>query len=241
MSAEAVGWVYRYSPYEGATFAVHLAMADVANDVHDYELWTFNAYLATKARVSIASVERAHATMRAEGFLDLLQPARGRGEANRWRFLFPDVPVVWETRHSEGLTRKAPHRVAKAPHGEGVNSIEPNQHSPNGECPHEPIALPLLDKETDQTEGTRTGQAGQTVQELVGTYVEDYQHVCNNKPPSKEWRAIAGREARKALANGETPDHVAACLYVIAQERKSPATLPHVIADSHAGAPRRPR
>lgn len=97
MSAEAQGWVYRHSPYRGATFTVHLALADSANDQHDYELWMSMATIGAKARVDSGSARRAMAALTADGFVEMLEA--GNGTTNRYRFLFPDgAPVVFETR-----------------------------------------------------------------------------------------------------------------------------------------------
>lgn len=52
MSAEATGWVWRHSPLTGSQLNVHLAIADVVNDVHDYQFWMSTEALAKKARCS---------------------------------------------------------------------------------------------------------------------------------------------------------------------------------------------
>lgn len=103
MSSDAIGWVYRHSPYRGVEFAVHHAIADSVNDQHGYELWMRQSVLAGKARTTRRSVLAALATLTDGGFLDLLE--EGRGGANRYRFLMPEgTPVVYETR-PEGVKR----------------------------------------------------------------------------------------------------------------------------------------
>lgn len=96
MSSKAVGWVFEHSPYDGAALLVHLALADVENDTHDHELWLAAPKIAKKARVSLKSVQRALATMVAEGFLELIDPELkpGPGKPLVYRFLFPTMATV---------------------------------------------------------------------------------------------------------------------------------------------------
>lgn len=101
MSAEAVGWVYRHSPFTGATFAVHLALADACNDLHENEVWSPQATIAAKARVSSrTTAQAAFTSLRDAGYLTLLEDnSRKEGGAvpNRYRLEFPVVPVVYGT------------------------------------------------------------------------------------------------------------------------------------------------
>ncbi len=97
MSADATGWVYRHSPYTGVTFAVHLAIADSVNDQNGNELWMKKAKLSEKARVSTGSTKTAMALLVEDGFLELMEESHGRNPS-RYRFLFPDEPVVFEAR-----------------------------------------------------------------------------------------------------------------------------------------------
>lgn len=104
MSAEAMGWVYRHSPYRGTEFAVHLALADSANDQNAYRLWLAIPTLASKARVSRGMVGRALARMVDDGYLQPLttaDQARARNQAREYRFIFAEgAEVVHETRPS---------------------------------------------------------------------------------------------------------------------------------------------
>lgn len=110
MSADAVGWVYRHSPYTGVTFQVHQAVADSVNDQHGNEFWMVKPKLAVKARTSVASAKRAMETLVAEGYLELLEESGGRG-ASRYRFLFPEgADVVYESR-TTGSPRTGSHGV----------------------------------------------------------------------------------------------------------------------------------
>lgn len=96
MSAEAVGWVYRHSPYTGAVFAVHHAVADTVNDQNGNRFWMKQSRTAIKARTSRKSVNEALATLEADGFLR--RAGKGPADTIAFVFLFPDVPVVYESR-----------------------------------------------------------------------------------------------------------------------------------------------
>lgn len=105
MSAEATGWVYRHSPFKGTVFQVHHAIADSVNDVHENLFWMARANLAVKARVSGESVSKAVAELHASGMIEPVDegmddPAERQraGRPTRWRFLYPDAPVVYDTR-----------------------------------------------------------------------------------------------------------------------------------------------
>jgi len=102
MSADAMGWVFRHSPYRGAVRLVHLAIADSVNDQHENELWMAVGNLAAKAQVARKTAGLALAELVAGGFLEVLEsPRSGRdatGKVARYRFLFPDVEVQFETR-----------------------------------------------------------------------------------------------------------------------------------------------
>ena len=90
MSAEAVGWVYKFSPYSGAAFSVHLAIADSANDQHGMELWMALGKLGRKSRVSRSTTSEIVATMVSDGMLELLEQSQGgRHRPSRYRFLMP--------------------------------------------------------------------------------------------------------------------------------------------------------
>ena len=98
MSGEATGWVYKHSPYTGAAFAVHLAMADVVNDVCGNEFWAANATLCAKARVGRQRCNEVLAQMVDEGYLEVIErPPRGTHAPVRYRFLMPaGSPVVFD-------------------------------------------------------------------------------------------------------------------------------------------------
>lgn len=97
MSSTAIGFVYEHSPFKGATFAVHCAIGDSMNDQNDNELWMSIERLAEKARVERKTASRAVAALLDGGWLELLEERPGR--PSRYRFLFPDAPVVYEVRN----------------------------------------------------------------------------------------------------------------------------------------------
>lgn len=89
MSVKAMTWVFENSPYTLGPRLVHLALADVANDDHDYRLWMLREAIASKAGVSTDTVDRALTRMQAEGYIEKIIQGGGRGKPNEWRLLFP--------------------------------------------------------------------------------------------------------------------------------------------------------
>lgn len=92
MSAEATGWVFRASPYTGAMFTLHLAIADTVNDTYGNEMWMSAPTLAAKARVSERTARYGLAQMADDGLLVLV--AAKEGKARRYRFLMPNSGPV---------------------------------------------------------------------------------------------------------------------------------------------------
>ncbi len=107
LSSEAIGYVFRYSPHQGTTFAVHLAIADTVNDIYRNETWFAIANLATKARVSRQSVMRAISELRESGDLvvvDATLSGEGTptGRPGRYRMIRPARESVYPTGNAEG-------------------------------------------------------------------------------------------------------------------------------------------
>ena len=141
MSSEAVGWVYRHSPFSGVDFAVHAAVADSANDQNDYRLWMSMDTLARKARVSRASATRAVTKLVDAGYLERIDEpgiAKREGRTARYVFLFPDdAEVIFETRRKGGSTGATPPAHHDSPggspsatpvaHGEPQTQENPNE------------------------------------------------------------------------------------------------------------------
>lgn len=133
MSAEAVGWVYRHSPYSGQFLAVHLAIADVVNDQANNQFWMALPRLSEKARVNRGTAKRAIDQMVADSFLTLVEKSNGgRSRPSVYRFQFPDVPVVYETRASG--TEPAHQTTLPAHHARGIEPKEPNEHFGGRSC-----------------------------------------------------------------------------------------------------------
>ena len=93
MSAQASGWVFAHSPYKGSKLLIHLALADVANDMNGNELWLTLANIATKARCSRSTTSAVLNDMVADGYLSLISEGGGRGNPSRYRFEFPEVTI----------------------------------------------------------------------------------------------------------------------------------------------------
>lgn len=101
MSADATAWTFRHSPHTGTTFAVHLAIADSVSDTNGNEFWMMQANLAVKARCGRQAVNTAVRRLVDDGLIEPLTStaqARATNSARRYRFLFPDVPAIYESR-----------------------------------------------------------------------------------------------------------------------------------------------
>ncbi len=133
MSAEATGWVWRYSPFPaGAALLVHLAVADVVNDQHDNEFWMTTTNLAEKARCGRSSTVAALKTMCDLGLLEVIEVGGGRGKPTRYRFLMPEETARYdaakprdlsvETARSDGRN-KEPKRTQEQK-GETARSVD---------------------------------------------------------------------------------------------------------------------
>lgn len=102
MSAEAVGWAWRHSPYRGVPLVVHLAIADSVNDQHNHDFWMTVGRLAAKARVSERAARTALRQLTDDGLLVLVKASSGKpGQPTLYRFVFGDGPVVYETRRGQ--------------------------------------------------------------------------------------------------------------------------------------------
>lgn len=121
MSAEAVGWTWRHSPYKGAVLLAHLAIADTVNDQHYNELWMSQRALAAKARIDRKSANQALQTLCRDGMLSLLEERPGK--TSRYRFEFPQVDVVYESR----VRRQTPPLGSGSPPGEASDPTEPKR------------------------------------------------------------------------------------------------------------------
>lgn len=89
MSAEATGWTWKHSPYEGERLLVHLAIADVVNDAHGNEFWMTTTALAKKARVSRSTATTVLSDMCHRELLEVVMRGVGRGNSTTYRMLMP--------------------------------------------------------------------------------------------------------------------------------------------------------
>jgi hypothetical protein len=87
VSVEAMTEVFKHSPYTLGTRLVHLAIADVVNDGHDWLFWGAQSSLAAKAKVSRRTVMDAIDKMINDGYLALVEERPGY--PNAYRFLRP--------------------------------------------------------------------------------------------------------------------------------------------------------
>lgn len=99
MSAAATAWVWNHSPYKGVAFTIHLAVADVANDMNGNRVWASAATIAAKARTTRETVTRTLATMADDGLIRLLDPdalavRKSRHLGREFEFLMPQTDVT---------------------------------------------------------------------------------------------------------------------------------------------------
>jgi len=108
MSDAARDQVWRHSHHKNSTFLVALALADVANDMHDNHLFMKVDSLATKTRLNRSTVIDALQELEADGWLVRVADGIGRGKATvyQWQF-FDDLPVIFETKSSYRKGRKS--------------------------------------------------------------------------------------------------------------------------------------
>ena len=86
MSAKATAYVWDFSPFAGATFIVHLALADVANDAHENELWMSLGAISKKARVSRSTASVALKELCDRGYVALLESGQAHRKPSRYWF-----------------------------------------------------------------------------------------------------------------------------------------------------------
>lgn len=128
-----MGFVYRFSPYQGVVFSVHLAIADSVNDQFDNLFWMSTGRLAEKARTSRQSVSAAMMRLEMDGWLIVVE--RRDGSTVKYRFLFPEVDVVYESRRGvnpvdRGVTPRD--RGVSTELTGGVKPVDTNPIEPKG-------------------------------------------------------------------------------------------------------------
>jgi hypothetical protein len=91
MSAETWAWCWAHSPFSGTKLIVHLALADIANDAHGYELWVSTEAIANRARCNRGTARRALLELIEGGFLEVLEDRSASNRSSKYRFLQPEV------------------------------------------------------------------------------------------------------------------------------------------------------
>lgn len=129
MSAEATGWVFRESPYTGALFTLHLAVADIVNDAYGNELWASATHLAEKARISERSARTGLAQMVLDGLLIVL--LEKPGHPKRYRFAMPANPCTSCTPAPVAPLQPEPVTPAVAAGTPATSSVTPAVAAPN--------------------------------------------------------------------------------------------------------------
>lgn len=113
MSVEALTDCFANSPLHGAQRVVHLAIADVVNDVHENRVWMRRAELAAKSGESRATVDRTLTVLVEQGWLTVLVGGGGRGKPTEYAYNLAGKPrqdevVSEETASSERETASIP-------------------------------------------------------------------------------------------------------------------------------------
>lgn len=92
MSVQAISYVLENSPYKGATFIVHIIIADAVNGQNDNKFWMSYGTTATKARITRRAAITAIQTMVKDGLLELVE--KRDNNSNIFRFIFRGGELV---------------------------------------------------------------------------------------------------------------------------------------------------
>lgn len=200
MSSEAVGYVYRHSPYGDKTFNVHHAIADIVNDVHDNLFWLPLGKLAKKSRCSRPTTTAAMEQLVKDGFVELVQASKGGGAPGEgssvYRFLFPEKPVIFDSRFSAKPVNTVsgavlnPHRSsAKSTRGVGERASLLNPIEPKGRFQQKRTQAQI---ESDR----RYGGEGARFPETTPEYTAEVERKVDLSPPPT--RSIDKETAKRA-------------------------------------------
>lgn len=100
-----------------------------------------------------------------------------------------------------------------------------------------PGTPPDTEADTDPPGGAEAppnpDQASRLIPELVATYVDEYRLAHGGENPIKPWRDQAGKQAKNLVTAGVPLADVRGVLIAAGRESKSPAILPHLLADLH--------
>jgi hypothetical protein len=199
MSGDALGYVVRHSPFKGATFTVHLCIADSMSDLHGNRFWMSTATLAAKARVSRKSASEAIAELVNDGFLSVLNPplrddGKPTGRPGQYQFEYPDAPLVFETRWSlRGVTTGGtPTEGRVTTGGAGVTSGDtgrnPGSHNTENTKKNHWAATPKKKGQTPEAESMERTAAAQRAQQERNNERIFGGHVPTDEPAdAKAW------------------------------------------------------
>lgn len=150
MSGKATGWVFEHSPLSGSQLIVHLALADVANDLYENEIWLSMGKLADKARCTRGTALKTCAALVDLGLLELLDAGGGRGKPVRYRLLMPAPETVEESRSLE-TARSAP-ETARSRRETARSERDPEAHKDEHKEPKNTTRVGELgiDQQADQ-------------------------------------------------------------------------------------------
>lgn len=207
-----MGWVYRHSPFTGAMFGVHLAIADSVNDQYGNEFWLTNPRLAKKSRTSTASAKRGLTVLVEGGFLELLEESKG-SSASLYRFLFPESPVVYESRGSTGSPRAGSKSGSRV-----TTKREPAHHErPTGSPASENASHKEVTQENpSRTQGSASSRPQTPERKLAQRIVTDWRDSTFPTPAVSFIGAV--KIVERYLLAGQAPNAVARAL------REAPCT-----------------
>lgn len=149
--------------------------------------------------------------------------------------------VLVERGGVRGEVRRANHYRASTPEPPSVVPLNLIQCTPEPDDAHPCTTFtPSLQELSITTGEAETSSAPDTrISTLVASYVDDYKIERSGHQPSRAFKSACGKAVKNALNDGESVDDISRALGVIAHESKNPSTLPYVLADYHAGRPRR--
>lgn len=212
MSAEALGWTVRHSPYRGATLICHMMVADTVNDGNNNLFWMRQEGLSLKARVSRKSANAAMRTLVDDGFLAQVEPPEDRrrhrnpnrdqpSEPNWYQFLFPEAAVAYETR---GVPEKPAVRAPRA----GVTSV-PTSLGEGGVTPlHTSEDRGVTSVPTSPTAGVSQGytSAPEKPEASQGGVTSAHTQVCSEVTQNSRPNPNTGREVEEQRVGTEADD-----------------------------------
>lgn len=118
MSLRASADCWSASPFtQAGRFLVHLAIADVVNDLHENRLWMLRDELAAKSRQSKATATRAVSDLVAQGWLVTIDAGGGRGKPTEYHYheggKRPQIDTVCEALNRRSGMAKPSHSEAE--------------------------------------------------------------------------------------------------------------------------------